>query len=157
MLGSNCLPIHGFERSVYVSEWDSSYGSVECPNISGAITYDHTISRKVYMLVYHQSIHCARLSNKLMCKMQIWMSGLNINEPPKFLSEDIDEKTHDIIVNEPLYPNQPLIIPLVLKGITSYFPYRNPRASEYEDKSIPIDMPSEAPVWEPSEASFAEE
>ena len=84
------------------------------------------------------------------------MSGVRINELPKFLAEDIDEKTHSIIVNDPLNSNKHLIIPLVLKGVTSYFLSRNPRSSEYEDESIPhIDMVSEVPVWEPSETSFA--
>ena len=29
VLGSNCLPIHDFDRSVDVSGWDASAGSVE--------------------------------------------------------------------------------------------------------------------------------
>ena len=58
VLGSNFLPIHDFERLVDVSGWDGSAGSVECPTISGSTVYDHPISGKVYMLVYHQAIHC---------------------------------------------------------------------------------------------------
>ena len=86
------------------------------------------------------------------------MAGVSINELPKFLAEDPEEKTHSIIVDDPLHPNETLITPLVLKGITSYFPSRKPRASEYEDESIPhIDMTTEAPVLEPSETSFAEQ
>ena len=55
-------------------------------------------------------------------------------------------------------PSEPLIIPLVLKGINSYFSYMNTRAHEYEDESIPhIDMARKAPVWEPSETSFTEQ
>ena len=83
------------------------------------------------------------------------MSGVRINDLPKFLAEDTDEKTHAIIVDDPLNTNEPLIIPLVLKGVTSYFMYRNPIASEYEDESIPyIDMTSKVPVWEPLETGF---
>ena len=64
-----------------------------------------------------------------------------------FFVEDPDEKAHAIIVDDPLNPNYPLIIPLVLKGVTMYLPSRNPKASEYEDESIPhIDMTSKAPV-----------
>ena len=44
LLGSNCLPVHDFERSVDVSGWDASAGSVACPAISGAMAYDHPIS-----------------------------------------------------------------------------------------------------------------
>ena len=52
-------------------------------------------------------------------------------------------------------PNEPMVIPLALKGFTIYLPSRTPKASEYEDELIPhIDMTSEAPVWEPSENFF---
>ena len=76
VLGSNCLPVHDFERSVYVSGWDVISGSVECPTISVAIAYEHPISGKVYMLVYHQAIHCPILENHLMCSMQSRMAGV---------------------------------------------------------------------------------
>ena len=85
------------------------------------------------------------------------MTGVRNNELPKFLEEDPDEKTHIIIVDDLLNPNEPLVILLKLKGITSYYPSREPKESEYEDESIPhIDMTSKALVWEPSETSFAE-
>ena len=107
------------------------------------------------MLVYHQVIHCERLANNLMCPMQIQMVGVNINETPKCLTEDSYEKTHAIIVNAPLNPNNPPIIPLMLKGVTSYSPYRRPRASDYEDESMPhIDITRESLLWEPTELSF---
>ena len=65
---------------------------------------------------------------------------------------------HTIIFDDPLNLNEPLVIPLALKGDTSYLPSRKSRESEYEDELIPhIDMTSEAPVWEPYETSFAEQ
>ena len=102
------------------------------------------------MLVCHQVIHCLRLVNHFICPIQSQIAGVSIKELPKFLEEDSDEKTHAIIVNVPLNPNQSPIIPLVLKGVTSYFPPRKPRSSKYEDESIPhIDKTSESPMWEP--------
>ena len=74
------------------------------------------------------------------------------------LAEDPDDKTHAIIVNDLLNPNQPLIIPLSLKGVTRYFLSRNQKYREYEDEYIPhIEITSKEPVWEPSETSFAEQ
>ena len=100
------------------------------------------------MLVYHQAIHCPRFTSRLMCPMQSWMEGARINELPKFSAEYMYEKTHAIIADDPLNPNEPLIIPFALKGFASYFLSRKPKVSEYEDESIPhIDMTSEAPVW----------
>ena len=78
-----------------------------------------------------------------MFPMQIRMAGVRINELPKFLVEDMYEKTHTIIVQDPLDLNELLIILLALKGVTSYFLSRKPKASEYEDESNPpIDMTS---------------
>ena len=84
------------------------------------------------------------------------MAGVIINKLPKFLSEELDEKPQAIIIKNPLNPNESLVILLALKGVTSYFPSRNTRASEYEDKLIHhIDMKTKALVWETSETSFA--
>ena len=110
------------------------------------------------MLMYHQAIHCLRFTSNLMCPIQSRMTGVRINELHKFLAEDPYEKMHTIIVDDQLNPNEPLIIPLAFKGVPSYFSYRNPKASEYEDEYIPqIDMTSEAPLWEPSENSCIEQ
>ena len=131
VLGLNCLPVHYFEIPVDVSGWYANSGSVECLIISRAIAYNHPISGQVYMLVYHQIIHCERLANHLMCPMQSHMAIININEHQKFLAEDPEYNTYAIIVSDLLNPNQPLIIPLVLKGVKNYLPYRKPRASGY--------------------------
>ena len=128
-LVSNFLPIHYFERLVDVYGWYVRDGSVECPTISREIAYDYPISGQVYMLVYNQFICCKVLANNLMCPIHNCMEEVNINELPIFLVEDTDENTHSIIVSDPLNPNQPLIITLVLKVVTKYFPYRKPRAS----------------------------
>ena len=55
-------------------------------------------------------------------------------------------------------PNQSLIIPLLFKGVTIYFPSRKPIASDYKDELIThIGVMIEALVWEPSETSFADQ
>ena len=59
------------------------------------------------------------------------MVGLSINELETFLENAPNEKTHEIIVNEHLDPNQHLIIHLMIKEVTIYFPHRKSRASEY--------------------------
>ena len=86
------------------------------------------------------------------------MAGVRINDFPKFFAEDPYEKTYAIIVDDPLNPNEPMIVPSVLKGFNSYFTSVKPRASAYKDESIPhIDMTRNAPVWEPFATIFAEQ
>ena len=90
--------------------------------------------------------------------MQSQIAEVIIKELPKFLSDDPDEKTYAIIVDDQLNTNEPLFIPLELKGITNYFPYRKTKESYSEDELIPhIDMKITAPVWDPYETSFAEQ
>ena len=69
-----------------------------------------------------------------------------------------DEKTHAITVDDPLNTNETVIIPLALKGVTIYFSYREPKASEYEYGSIPyIGITGEVSVRESSETVFEEQ
>ena len=72
-----------------------------------------------------------------MCQMQSRMAVVRIKDIPNVLAEDIDEKKYEITVNDLLIPNEPLVILLVLKGLTGYLTPRKPRSSEYEDESIP--------------------
>ena len=48
--------------------------------------------------------------------MQSRMEEVRMNRLPKFLAEDMYEKTHAIIVNDPLNPNEPMMMPLTFKG-----------------------------------------
>ena len=59
------------------------------------------------------------------------IKGVIINELSKLLAEDTDDKTHSIIVDDLLNPNEPLVIMLALMGVSSYLPSSNPRISEY--------------------------
>ena len=60
--------------------------------------------------------------------MQSPIAGFRINELPKYLVDYPDEKSHAIMVDDPLSPNEPLIMPLVFKGFTSYLLYMKPIA-----------------------------
>ena len=85
------------------------------------------------------------------------MTGVRVNEITK-LAEEPDEKNHSIIFDDPMNPNETLVTPLSLKGVTSYFPSRKPRVGKYGYETIPhTDMTNEAPVWEPSKTSFSEQ
>jgi hypothetical protein len=70
VLGSGCLLIHDSGCRVDVSGFSKALGSVELPIIMGAIAYDHPITGKVYILVFHQAIHCRLMDNHLICPMQ---------------------------------------------------------------------------------------
>ena len=54
-----------------------------------------------------------------------------VDECPKFLARNATDKTHAIVIEDG--KSQECIIPLSLRGVTSYFPTRKPSQQEYED------------------------
>jgi len=60
VLGDCCLLIHDTGRKVDVLGFSTALGSIELPNVSGAVAYDHPITGKVYILVFHQAIIVAK-------------------------------------------------------------------------------------------------
>ena len=158
VLGKDALIVHDWDRPVNVSGYDPKTGSTECPTITGAVAYDDPFTGQTYIFVYHQAISVKSLRVHLMCPMQHRVNGVRISETPKFLADAPTSKTHAIEVDDPLDPSEPLIIPLQIKGVTSYFSVRKPTVDEYEDEDLPhITMTAEGPEWEPCSSDFAEQ
>ena len=67
-----------------VSGFSTALGliEIELPIVSGAITYDHPTTGKVYILVFHQAIYCCQMDNYLICPMQCCVNGVVINSLP---------------------------------------------------------------------------
>ena len=53
---------------------------------------------------------------------------MEINELPKFLMKNPDERTHAVVVDDPISRE--------VKGATSFFPTRKPTLQEYEEDNI---------------------
>jgi hypothetical protein len=83
VLGDCCLLIHDTGRKVDVSGFSTALGSIELPIVSGAVAYDHPITGKVYILVFHQAIYCRQMDNHLIRPMQCRVNGVVINDTPK--------------------------------------------------------------------------
>ena len=58
--------------------------------------------------------------------MQCHMNGVLIDEVPKFLAAIPSETTHAIQIENPFDATRPIIIPLKLNRVTSYFKVRMP-------------------------------
>ena len=78
--------------------------------------------------------------------MQCRVNGVVINDTPKMCIPNPDDSTHSIKVADPLDPDAPLHIPLMLKGVTSCFGVRRPTTVEFEDEDNPkLDMMYKSP------------
>ena len=156
VLGKGCLKVFDWNRPVNVSGWNPKDGERLCQTISGAVAYDHPQTGQLYLFIFHQCIHVDHLDHHLMCPMQCRMNDVEINETPKFLVKHPTDSSHAIVVDEP-DGIAPLIVPLSINGVTSFFTCRKPTRSEYDDDGVPrINFTAEAPDWDPSDCEYAQ-
>ena len=86
------------------------------------------------------------LDQHLLCTMQCHVNGVLINKVPMFLVPVPSETMHAIQLENLFGATNPIIIPLKLNRVTSYFKVRKPTQDEYEDQNIlKIELMVEAP------------
>ncbi len=156
ILGGTCLLIHDTGQKVDVSGFSAALGLMELPIISGVFAYDHPITGKVYILVFHQTIYCRQMDNHLICPMQCHVNGVIINDTPKMCVPNPDNSTHSIKVANPLDPDATLHTPLILRGVTICFSVRKPSMAKFADDDIPkLNMTYESPEWDSGDPDWA--
>ena len=95
------------------------------------------------------------LNHHLLCSMQCYINGVVIEKASKFLVPISSETMHSIELENPFDANHPIIIPLKLHGVTSYFEVRTSNQEKDEDPNIlRIKYMAEAPPWDPSNLEF---
>ena len=98
------------------------------------------------MLIVHQAISVTMMSNNLLCPMQIRMNDVELNDTPKFLTENATSKTHAMRGLD--QDGCEHIILFALCGVTSYIPTCKPSIEEFE--TCPrIELTCESPEWDP--------
>ena len=118
--------------------------------VSAALAYDDPMSGETVILRIHQAVHIPTMQNNLLCPMQLRVNDVEVNDCPKFLHPNPTETTHSIVIHE---KDDSLIIPLSLKGVTSYFPTRIPTHQENETCRS-FNLTFEDPTWDPSDETF---
>ena len=90
--------------------------------------YTYTMNGIAYNLVIHQEIKIPHLYHHLLCLIQCLVNGVTINDTPKFLTNDLNPQTHDIVINieDSDADNDNLILTLSLKRVTSYLTVHKP-------------------------------
>ena len=77
------------------------------------------------------------------------MNSVELNETPTFLLRRPTNTRHLIVVDV-IDGETPMIVPLSINGVTSYFPCQKPTRSKFEDGDVPrISFTAEAPDWDP--------
>ena len=90
--------------------------------------------------------------------MQLRLNDVIVNDTPKFLTEKPTEQSHALIIpsNDPDDPDNKLLIPLSIQGVTSTFPTRKPTAEEYETCPC-YELTYETPEYEPNDPRYAQQ
>ena len=122
-------------------------GAKDCPTVTGVVAYDHPSTGQTYMLIFHQAIYLDTMENHLVCPMQCRAAGVTIHDCPKIFVTNHTIESHAIVIDaDPDTPDEKLIIPLQLQGVTSVFPVRTPSWAEFDDEDIPrIVMTTDTP------------
>ena len=75
------------------------------------------------------------------------LNGMHISEVPKVLAESPTVTTHAIELMDPFNAARPLIIPLQLSVVITYFDAYSPSKAEYKNEDI--HLTDEEPPWDP--------
>ena len=84
----------------------------------------------------NQAIEVIGLDHVLLCPMQCCLNGARIDELPKFLADSPSIENHAIQLTDPYDDAHPLLIPLKVHGVTSYFMASKPTIEEYENQEL---------------------
>ena len=138
------LLINDFERPVNVHGYNETIGAERCKTVSAVVAYDHPGTGDTYMLTIHQAILIPGLKTNLLSTMQMRDNDCSVNDEPKHMVPT-PTNNHHAIVTPALEGKESLRIPLLLHGVTSYFPSRKPTRQEYEtcESQFCIDLTGE--------------
>ena len=98
--------------------------------VAAVVAYDDPATGETVMLQVNQAIYIPTIEANLLCPMQLRLNDVRVDECPKFLARNATDKTHAIVIGEG--KSQEYLIPLSLRGVTSYFPTRKPSQQEFE-------------------------
>lgn len=154
VLGRGALIIQDYDRPVNVTSYDPALGNKTYQTVTGVLGFVHPRTGQLYHLVVHQCIHIPHLTHHLLCPMQARVNDVTINEVPKFLCPDPSPNTHSIIATEQ-GTDQQVVLPLQLKGVTSYLPVLTVSKDEFESGDYPrIELTNEHLEWDPTTTTY---
>ena len=158
-IGNGALVLYDYDLPVQVQGYDPSLGAQTFRTISAALGYTCPKTGRTYHLVINQAIEIPHMNHHLLCPMQCRVNDIMIDETPKFLAKTPTPETHAIVAHDPEgEPEKPFILPLSLKGVTSYLPVHRPTIREWDSGLYPrIDLTSETLTWDPASTLYQEQ
>ena len=131
------MVIHNHNRPVNVYSCDPKDSHKSAKAVDITVGYQDPQSGQRFILKINQAIHIDGLVNHLLCPIQCRLNGVHVHKIPMFLAENPSETTHVIEFVDLFNKAYPLIIPLQLSRVTSYFDVLYPSVAESENDDIP--------------------
>ncbi len=131
--------------------YDESLGSKTYQTVSGVAAYDDPQTGRTVHLIINQAIHIPHLDHHLLCPMQCCVNDVTFNDLPKFLAADPTDQTHALNLTDPNNPLQPVILPLILRGVTLLLNVRSTTIDEFDSHDhLRLHLTSETLTWDPT-------
>ncbi len=151
VLGHDASIILDYNRPVSVVGYDESLGSKTYQTMSGVVAYDDPQTRRMLHLIINQAIHIPHLDHHLLCPMQCRVNDVIVNDLPKFLATDLTDQTHALTLIDPDNPLQPVILPFILRGVTSVLNVRSVTINKFNSHDyLRLHLTSETLTWDPT-------
>jgi hypothetical protein len=131
VLGRDALIILDYNRPVSVVGYDESLGSKTYQTVSGVVAYDDPQTGRTLHLIINQAIHIPHLDHHLLCPMQCRVNDVIVNNLPKFLATDPTNQMHALTLTDSNNPLQPVILLLILRGVTLVLNVRSTTINEF--------------------------
>ena len=152
VVGDNAMILFHTNKTVRVSGFTKALGDIsKVPVVVAAVAYTDAITGITYLLVISNALYMKGMEGNLIPPFMIRLTGHEVDECPKFMCKQPTTKSHAITIGDP-----ELIIPLSLKGITSYIPTRKPTVDECKTCKY-IDITPNTSDWNPHDMDYAEQ
>ena len=98
VVGSCCYVLGNTGRSVNVSGFTDKLGTpLNVDVVDVAVTYNDPFEGDTYLLIIKNALHVPLMTNNLVPPFMMRLAGIQVDECPKFLSEQATEKNHSIL------------------------------------------------------------
>ena len=126
VVGSKDLIIRTHYRKVRVTGFTPTLVSKTVDVVDAAIAYECEFTGKVLIVIISSRLHLKEMNHNLLSPFIMRLSGLEVNEQPKFMTRNSTTKHHFVYFKENY-----IQLPFAIKGTVSFIPTRNPTQEEY--------------------------
>ena len=126
------------------------------PICSMAVAFNDLASYRTVILIFHQALYIKNLTTHLLCPFQMRLNDIIVNDLPLAFAKRMDPQLHAIVIPSQRAGQDPLMIPLSLRGVISGFTVRKPTIEEINDpdRFPQYEMTYESPEYNPEENQY---